>query len=385
MQNFTYHNPTKIVFGKGTIAQLPELLPDSARVLMTYGGGSIKRNGVYDQVMEALKGRDFLEFGGIEPNPRYETLMKAVELGKTEGVDFLLPVGGGSTVDGTKFVAAAMRFEDGDPWAICRNNAPVTDAVPLGCVLTLPATGSESNGAAVITRDETHEKLAFISDLVKPVFAILDPSTTYTLPLSQTRNGVADAFVHVLEQYMTYPVNAPLQDRQAEAIMKTLIEEGPKVLARPGDYETRANIMWSATQALNGLIACGVPQDWSTHMIGHELTALYGLDHAHTLTIVYPAMMRFKKQSKRDKLLQYAERVWSIEEGDPDQKIEEAIVKTEAFFRELGFQTRLAEADVTEGIERVGQRIEDRGGFPLGEHGDIGRVEVDAILTLAAS
>ena len=381
MRNFTYYNPTRIVFGKGTIAQLGALIPEERRVLMTYGGGSIRRNGVYDQVAKAMQGRTLLEFGGIEPNPRYETLMKAVALARAESIDFLLAVGGGSVLDGTKFIAAALPFDGEDPWDLCAKQTPVHSALPIGSVLTLPATGSESNGNAVISRESTQEKLAFISEQVFPRFAILDPQTTISLPLRQTQNGIIDAFIHVMEQYMTYPVNAPLQDRYAESILRTLIEEGPKVIENPQDYDARANIMWCATQALNMLIACGVPQDWATHAIGHELTALYGIDHARSLAAVHPALLRYRREQKAEKLVQYAERVWDIHEGDDPLRIETAITKTEAFFQSLGVKTKLSAYDATEGLERVGRRIESRGRI-LGERQDITRADIDAILAL---
>ena len=292
MENFVYHNPVKIVFGKGSIAQLGSLVPATARVLITYGGGSIKRNGVYDQVCRALGSHRVCEFSGIEPNPRYETCMRAVTLARAEKTDFLLAVGGGSVLDGTKFIAAAIPYASGDPWKIVSQGRPTAVATPLGCVLTLPATGSEMNGFAVISRDSTQEKLAFASPYIYPQFSIMDPETTYSLPPRQVANGIVDAFVHVAEQYLTSGPPAPLQDRQAEAILATLIEQAPKVLSQPQDYDTRANLMWCATQALNGLIGCGMTQDWSTHMIGHELTALYGIDHAQSLAIVLPAVWR---------------------------------------------------------------------------------------------
>lgn len=383
MQNFRYHNPTEVVFGKGSIAELPGLIPADAVVLMTYGGGSIRANGVYDQVAAALSGRRVVEFGGIEPNPRYETCMKAVTLAREQGATFLLSVGGGSVLDGTKFIAAAVPFAGDDPWDILAKGAEVKSALPVGCVLTLPATGSETNGFAVVSRDATNEKLAFFSPRVYPKFAVLDPETTASLPQRQVANGIVDAFAHVLEQYMTGDMGAPLQDRQAEAVLCTLVEQGPKAVPGPADYDTRANIMWAATQALNGIIACGVAQDWATHMIGHELTALYGLDHGQTLAVVFPATLRHQRARKAAKLLQYAARVWNITEGAEDQRIEAAIARTEDFFRSLGVKTRLAEYGIREGIERVGRRIEARG-QKIGEHADLGRKEIDEILALCA-
>jgi len=380
MQNFSYHNPTKLVFGKGTIAQLAELVPAGRKILMTYGGGSIKKNGVYDQVVKALQGRKPLEFGGIEPNPRYETLMKAVDICRREKADFLLAVGGGSVLDGTKFIAVAAFFEASDPWDILARHAPPTRALPIGCVLTLPATGSESNAFAVISRQSTREKLAFSSPLVYPVFSILDPETNYTLSRRQVQNGIADAFVHVTEQYVTYPARAPLQDRQAEGIALTLIEEGPKALRQPRNYRVRANLVWCATQALNGLIGCGVPQDWATHMIGHELTALHGLDHAQTLVILLPAVWKHQKKAKQKKLVQLAGRVWGVKSGK--DKAAAAIQKTEAFFRSLGMKTRLSEYGVgSENFEEIARRLEERG-MKLGERQRIGREQVIEILNL---
>jgi NADP-dependent alcohol dehydrogenase len=371
MFDFTFHNPTKILFGKNAIELIGEEIPADARILMTYGGGSIKRNGVYERVMHALKGKPVTQFGGIEPNPRYETLIPAVELVRREEIDFLLAVGGGSVLDGTKFIAAAVPFE-GDPWDILEKRAEVRKALPIGAVLTLPGTGSEMNGYAVITRWEKKAKLAFYSPLVYPRFAALDPQTTFSLPSRQTANGIVDAFVHVMEQYLTYPVNAPLQDRMAEAILLTLIEQAPKVFEKPTDYDTRASIMWCATTALNGIIGVGVPQDWATHAIGHEITALYDIDHARTLAIVLPGVMEVKRREKREKLLQYAERVWGIREGDEDSRIDEAIERTREFFESVGIPTRLSAYGIgAEAVPAIVQQLRAHGMTALGEHGDI--------------
>lgn len=380
MENFTFHNPVRVHFGKGQIAKLAAEIPAGTKVLLTYGGGSIKANGVYDQVMKALSGREVLEYGGIEPNPRFETLMPAVELARREGVTFLLAVGGGSVLDGTKFIAAAVNF-DGDPWDILAKGARVASAMPLGAVLTLPATGSEMNSSAVVTRWETREKLAFSSRHVYPRFSILDPETTFSLPPRQVGNGIVDAFVHTTEQYLTYPADAPLQDRMAEAILSTLIEVGPKTLADPTDYQARASFMWSATMALNGIIGVGVPQDWATHSIGHELTALHGLDHGQTLAVVLPAILEVKREQKAQKLLQYAERVWGIREGSDDQRMKQAIDRTRAFFESVGVPTRLADYGVSpDTIPTIVKRMEGRGEVALGEREDIGPSTVQQIL-----
>jgi len=383
MQNFEYQNPVKILFGRGQIARLAEEISAAARILMTYGGGSIRQSGVYGQVRSALAGREVLEFGGIQPNPVYETLMRAVAVVREQRIDFLLAVGGGSVLDGTKFIAAAALFE-GEPWDILKG-APLDAAVPLGCILTLPATGSEMNSVSVISRKDTAEKLLFASPHVYPRFSILDPEATFSLPQHQIANGIVDSFAHVLEQYMTYPVNSPLQDRIAEGILLTLIREGPKTLADPTDYDARANLMWCATLALNGLIACGVPQDWSTHMIGHEVTALYGLDHGETLAVIFPSALNARRESKHEKLLQYAERVWDIREGDPEQRIDRAIACTRQFFESLGERTRLADYHIgPEAADAVAARFEKRGWAGLGERQDVSPGLVRSILAACA-
>ncbi|WP_038910060.1 alcohol dehydrogenase [Dickeya dadantii] len=374
MQNFTLHTPTKILFGEGQIASLADQIPADARILITYGGGSIKKNGVFDQVINALKGRNVLEFSGIEPNPTYETLMKAVEIVRKEKIDFLLAVGGGSVADGTKFIAAAAHYTAADdPWHILQTwGAQIETATPLGVVLTLPATGSESNSGAVITRKSSGDKQAFMNPLVCPRFAVLDPVVTYTLPERQIANGVVDAFVHTVEQYLTYPANAKVQDRFAEGLLLTLIEEGPLALKEQHNYDVRANVMWSATMALNGLIGAGVPQDWSTHMLGHEITAMHGLDHAQTLAIVLPAMLNERRVQKREKLLQYAERVWNLRDGSEDQRIDAAIAATRAFFEQMGVPTRLSDYQLDgSSIPAMVAKLEEHGMTALGEHHDI--------------
>jgi len=383
MFNFQYYNPVRIVFGKGAIKELSTLVDKNARVLLLYGGGSIKKNGVYDQIIEALQGVQLAEFSGIEPNPQYSTCMRAVELAKKEHIDFLLAAGGGSVLDAVKFIAAAVKFPGKEPWDILSKGAKVNSAVPLGSVLTLPATGSEMNTNAVISRQETGQKLAMSSRHVYPVFSILDPETTYSLPERQVANGIVDAFVHVMEQYMTYDVNAPLQDRFAESILMTLVEQGRKVIKNPQDYETRANIMWAATMALNGLIAVGVPQDWTTHMIGHELTALFGIDHARTLAIVMPAVWQHQRAVKGPKLAQYARRVWGVQTKNDEQAIDAAISKTKEFIAGLNVPIRLSDEKLTPeqcrpAAEQLGKR-----NVSLGEHGAITAKEVMEILELA--
>ena len=372
MLNFDFYNPTQILFGQGQISAVAKHIPADARVLLVYGGGSIKQNGVFDEVMAALAGHQVSEFSGIEPNPSYETLMRAIAQVKEEKIDFLLAVGGGSVIDGTKFIAAGALLDE-DPWSILeKHGANVTRAMPFGAILTLPATGSEMNASSVVTRKSTQEKFAFMNRNVYPKFAILDPSKTYSLPVRQVGNGVVDAFAHVMEQYMTYPVNAKVQDRFAEGLLLTLIEEGPQALENPEDYDVRANVMWCATLALNGLIGAGVPQDWATHMVGHELTALYHLDHAQTLAIVLPSMLRERKQGKREKLLQFAERVWGLTGGDEDTRIEAAITRMEEFFEKMGVKTRLGDYGLgAKDIDAVLAVLEKHRLVKLGEQRDV--------------
>lgn len=376
MLNFSFQNTTQILFGEGQIAALKKQIPADAKVLVTYGGGSIKSNGVYDQVATALNDHTWFEFSGIEPNPSYDTLIKSLDIIKENDIDFILAVGGGSVVDGSKFIAAAALFNDEgeskDPWDIVSKQARVTKALPLACVLTLPATGSESNTGAVVTRDGN--KLPFASPFVRPIFAVLDPAVTLSLSDRQISNGVVDAFVHTMEQYLTYSVNGKVQDRFAEGLLLTLIEEGPKALAAETsqDLEVRGNIMWAATMALNGLIGAGVPQDWATHMIGHELTGTHNIDHARTLSIVLPAVMKVCKEAKREKLLQYAERIWNITEGDEESRINRAIESTEQFFEMMQVPTRLSHVDLGEAdIDLLIEKLTQHGMVKLGEHGAI--------------
>ena len=317
----------------------------------------------------ALKDHTWFEFSGIEPNPKYDTLIKALDIIKEHDIDYLLAVGGGSVIDGTKFIAAAALFAGDDPWDIVAKHEKVERALPIGAVLTLPATGSETNTGAVVTRDGT--KLPFLSDAVRPQFAVLDPAVTLSLSDRQISNGVVDAFIHTMEQYLTYSVNAKVQDRFAEGLLQTLVEEGPKALLpeHKNDLEVRANIMWSATMALNGLIGAGVPQDWSTHMIGHELTGTYGIDHGRTLSIVLPAVMKVCKQAKHDKLVQFAERVWHVTEGTDDQKVEQGIALTEDFFKRMAMPVRLSDVDLGEkDIDVIIGKLEAHGMVALGEN-----------------
>ncbi len=373
MNNFTFWNPVRVHFGQGQIAKLSSEIPAGQKVMVLYGGGSIKKNGVYEDVIKNLEGYDVVEFGGIEANPHYETLMRAVELARQEKVDFLLAVGGGSVVDGTKFVSVAIPFTEDDPWKIIAEGADFKGRhIPLGAVLTLPATGSEMNMASVVTKAATKEKRGFLRPEMFPKFSILDPTYTYSLPKEQIANGVVDAFVHVTEQYLTNSAEAPLQERFAESLLTTLIEEGPKAMVLREDYMVRSNIMWCTTMALSGVIGAGVPQDWATHMIGHELTAEFGLAHGTTLAIVLPSTLRVMKQQKKVKLLQFAERVWNLTEGSEESRIDEAIDKTQSFFEAMGIKTRMSQYDIqSKDIDTMLSRLEAKGMVALGEQGNI--------------
>lgn len=383
MKNFTFVNPTKIVFGKDVLKKLPDLLPSDAKILLTYGGGSIKQNGIYNQVAGLLKDFEWYEFGGIEPNPHYETCLKAVEVIKEKGINFLLAVGGGSVIDGTKFIAAAACSPEGvDPWNLVLGKPKVTAALPFATILTLPATASEMNSGAVITKDKTKEKRNFSSPLLFPRFSILDPVFTFSLPKRQIANGVVDTFVHVMEQYCTYPVHGIMQDYFSEGILKTLLEDGPKALENPQDYDVRASLMWAATFGLNGIIACGVPEDWATHMIGHELTALHGLDHGVTLAIILPGVMKVMQDEKKAKILQMGERLYGIKEGSEQERTDRTIAATEDFFRSMGIKTHLSEYGLGEEvIEPIVRRFEERG-WVLGENASITPEKVRQILTV---
>jgi len=384
MLNFSYHNPVKIVFGQGTIAQLTKLVPADATIMLTYGGGSIFKNGVYDQTKKALGDRKVIEFGGIEANPTYETLMKGVEIAREAGVDFLLAVGGGSVLDGTKFMAAAIPFTGENAWDLVIGTAKYTEATAIGAVLTLPATGSEMNYYAVISRTETQEKRGMGGPLLYPKFSILDPETTYSLPKSQIANGIADTFTHVMEQYMTYAIDAKVQDRMAEGILQTLIEIAPEVMGSEINYTARANFMWAATMALNGLLSVGVPTDWATHQIGHELTALHGIDHARTLAVVLPHLMAYKKADKLSKLVQYGQRVWGLT-GTADEIADQAITKTAAFYESLEIPSKASAYPITaDTILEVKNRFVERG-MNFGERGDITPEAVEAILMASLS
>lgn len=387
MTNFELYNPTNYVFGKNQIEKLASLLPAHAKVLLAYGGGSIFKNGIHESVIQNLKNFEVIEFGGIEPNPRFETLMKAVEIIRAEKINFILAVGGGSVIDGVKFISAAVNFE-GNPIDILKNRIlfkEVSKVIPFGTILTLPATGSEMNSGAVITINATQEKLTLGGSALFPQFSICDPTVIQSLPKRQIQNGVVDAFTHVLEQYLTFPQDALLQDRISEGILQTLVEIGPKVVENPTDYKLASNFMWCATMALNGLIQKGVASDWATHMIGHELTALYEIDHARTLAIIGPNLYRVMFETKKEKLAQFGARVFNVSGTSMEDKAEKTIQKLVNFLEEMGMETKLSQATTNyeDTANFIVNRFEERGWKALGEKQNITLDKVREIVELS--
>lgn len=385
MHNFDYFNPTRVIFGSDIYQRIPEqikLITPHKKVLLTYGGGSIKKTGIYDEVVDAMKGFEIIPFGGIEPNPEYDTLMKAVDIAKNKQVDFILAVGGGSVIDGTKFIAAATKY-DGNPWDVLsrKEGCSFTDALPFGTVLTIPATGSEMNSGAVISHSPNKEKLTMGGPITFPRFSFLDPKVVSTLPKRQLANGITDAYMHVMEQYLTYPTDNFLQERIAEGILITLREIAVDVIANPSDHKLASNLMWCATMALNGTLRAGVVYDWATHMIGHELTALFGIDHARTLAIIGPNLYKVKVENKREKLIQYGERVLGLKNATP----EEAIRQTKLFFESIGISTQLSTytSSYQDAPQIIKNRFEERGWTGIGERADITPEEVEKIVALS--
>jgi NADP-dependent alcohol dehydrogenase len=380
---FTFHNPTKVIFGKDTIGQAAREISQDAKIMVTYGAASAKKYGVLDEVLSALNGFNIIEFGGIEANPDYDTLMKGVSIARERNIDFVLAVGGGSVIDGAKFMAAAIPYE-GEPFSFLENKgADICRALPVGAVVTLPASGSEMNSRSIISRRSFGMKRALMNDCLFPRFAILDPTKTYTLPAGQTGNGVVDTFVHVLEQYLTYPVNGKVQDRLSEGLLLLLLEEGPRALAEPENYDVRANLMWAATLGLNGLIGAGVPQDWAAHRAGYELTVLFGLDHAQTLAVLVPAMLQVRAANKKEKLLQYARRIWGISSGTESSQIEAAIGQTRDFFEQMGVPTKLKDYGIHDfNVETIVEMLEAHGLSVMGEKNDVTADTMRKILKL---
>lgn len=378
---FDYHNPTRIVFGPDSFAQLPALLPADARVLLLYGGGSIKKNGVYDGIRAALAGRDLVEFGGVEANPTLATLNLAVDLVRREKIGFILGVGGGSVADGAKYVACAALY-DGDGWDIVIGKHVPQQALPVGVVLTLPATGSESNAGSVVTNTKTQDKRAFFVPPARPRFAVLNPMVMASLPVRQLENGIVDAFVHVCEQYLTYPVGALVQDGYAEAVMKALVKLGA-TFDRHAEPEWQQNLMWAANQALCGVIGVGVPQDWATHRIAVELTALWGIDHGRTLAIIQPALLRELIEYKREKLEQFGREVFGLDAPSA----EDAIAALETFYRSVNMPLHLRDAGISDAdaADRVLAGLRAHGKMTLGGHAGIDEAKTERIVRAACA
>ncbi|PKN46979.1 MAG: NADH-dependent alcohol dehydrogenase [Deltaproteobacteria bacterium HGW-Deltaproteobacteria-17] len=380
MLNFTYYNPVRLIFGPGSLDKLRANVPADGPVMLVSGGESIRKNGVREAILGALTGMEVVEFTGVEPNPQLDTLLRAVDVARRCGAKFLLAAGGGSVIDGTKFIAATVPYTGDDPWQLVTGREKIREALPLGVVLTLPGTASEMNDGAVVSRRYPTDKQPFRSEKLYPKFAILDPAFTLSLPWRYTANGIADAFVHVMEQYCTRDVFSPLQDRIAEGILATLVACGPMIKKNPNDLAVRGEIMWCATMALNRLVGCGVVQDWSTHLIGHALTAEAGMDHARSLTVVLPWLLRDRIETKRGKLAQLGRRVFNVNMADDHAAAGATIEAIEAFFTGLEVPVRLDPELVTEEVlQRVlGQMSVYKKG--LGENQDITPAVVERIL-----
>jgi len=373
---YTYFNPTAVEFGEGKIESIVNYIDKNQKILVVYGGGSIKKNGVFEQVSKALEGFTWFEFSGVEPNPSVETLNKAVEFIKENKIDFVLAVGGGSVIDGSKYIVAASVYE-GDGWDFLEGKT-IEKALPLGAILTLPATGSESNPTAVISKYSTNEKRYFASPLVFPKFAVLDSTVMNSLDDRQLANGLVDAFVHICEQYLTYPNSSLLHDGYAQTILK-----GLHTLAQ--DWQNRRTALWQenlmllANQALNGFIGSGVPQDWATHMIGHELTAVYGLDHARSLAVVQPHLLRVMIKEKQEKLVQMGKEVF-----DMPHNYEMVIEAIEYMYHSIGVSTKLKDYNIDDKVvENVTKALEKHGMSKIGERGTITLEKVAQILELS--
>lgn len=385
MLNFEIQNPTQIIFGKNQLEKLSSYIhkftPDK-KILIAYGGGSIEKTGLLAQIESHLADFHIYKFKGIEANPQFTTLMQAVDLIRKEEIGFILAVGGGSVIDGVKFISGAVNYKN-DPWDVLlrKPNCVFDSALPFGTVLTLPATGSEANSGAVISRSELKMKMTMGGPLFFPKFSFLDPTVVATLPKRQVANGITDAFMHTLEQYLTYPTDNLLQEREAEAVLSTLIEIASKVLNEPTNYKYASNLMWCATHALNGNLRCGVPTDWATHMIGHELTALFGIDHARTLAIIAPRLYEVKFKNKQEKLTQYGKRVWNLQ-GTDMEIAKKAIVKTEEFFQSLGIDTKISDytKDAKDIDQIIKKRFEERGWNNTGERQDLTYNEIETIV-----
>ncbi|PRD45514.1 iron-containing alcohol dehydrogenase [Sphingobacterium haloxyli] len=371
MINFEYKNPTKILFGQDQIPKVALEIPQDANVLMVYGSGSIKQNGIYKQVKDALDKHTVYEFEGVPANPEYDILLQALALIKEKKVTYLLAVGGGSVIDGVKFLSAAVGYQ-GDPWDILKLRIRTEEgqSMPFGTILTLPATGSEMNSGYVVSRKETNEKLAAGGPGVFPQFSILDPEVVRSIPRRQIVNGITDAYTHVLEQYITAPSAADLQERIAESILISLQETAPKLMTPEFDYGAAANFMWCCTMALNGLIQKGVITDWAIHAMGHELTAYYGIDHARTLAIIAPSHYRYNFETKKEKLAQYAERVWGVTEGTVEEKAKAGIAQMEHFFHSMDIATKLSDyvTDYQDTAARIKQTFINRNLTGIGEY-----------------
>ena len=362
MQNFNYSIPTKVYFGKGQIKKLAKISQFGKSVLMVYGGGSIKRNGVYDKAAAVLResGISFFELSGVDPNPRIETVALGAKICREKEIDAVLAIGGGSTIDCAKMIAAAAKY-DGDPWDLVLDGQKIKEALPIVCVLTLAATGSEMDGFAVISDMNKNDKLDTASQLIKPAFSILDPKFTYSVSKKQTAAGTADIMSHVFEVYFTREKDAYLQARMCEAVLKTCIKYGPVAMENPEDYEARANLMWASSLAINGLLSYGSDVQWCVHPMEHELSAFYDITHGDGLAILTPVWMDYVlSEDTLDKFVEFGSNVWGIDAEEEPQRIAEmAIERTRAFFDSLGLPKTLSEVGIgEENLAKMAEKLD---------------------------
>lgn len=388
MENFTFLSPTKIIFGRGVESRVgEETKAYSNKVLLHYGGGTIKRIGLYDRVVKSLKdaGVDFIELGGVQPNPRLSLVKQGIELCRKHNIDFILAVGGGSAIDSAKAIAVGVPYE-GDVWDFYSGKAVPQKALPVGVVLTIPAAGSEASKSSVITNEDGWYKRGLNVEIIRPKFAIMNPEITFTLPPYQTACGAADIMAHVMERYFTHQKDVDFTDRLCEATLKTMIRNVPIVLEEPENYEARAEIMWASTIAHNDLLSTGRIGDWASHAIEHELSGIYDVPHGAGLAVVFPAWMKYVYKENVDRFVQFATRVWDVEMdfANPERTALEGIYRLTQFFKRIGLPVTLEELGIPDDrLEEMADKCTNKGTNQIGNFKKLGREDVLNILKIA--
>ena len=387
MNNFSYYSPTQILFGKDTHLQVGQLLKEKnvKKVLFHYGGGSIHKTGLYTQIITSLQQAEvtFIELGGVKPNPRLDMVRQGVEICKKENIDFILAVGGGSTIDSAKAIAVGAKY-NGDVWDFYAKKAVATSALPVGTVLTIPAAGSETSPNSVITKEDTNEKLGYGTDLIRPVFAILNPELCYTLPAYQMACGVSDMLAHLMERYFTNTTDVDYTDRVLEASMRSIIQTAPRLLENPKDYQAWANIMWAGTMAHNGILGMGREEDWGSHNIEHQLSAVYDIAHGAGLAVIFPAWIKYVYPTNKNRFVQFALRVFHCDAAleNIDGVIMQAVEKLQAFYHRMGLPTSLKEMNIDQ--SHFAQMAKTAVQFgPTGKFQKLGEEDVYKIYQLA--